>query len=97
MSTRHLPYLFLPVVELQMEQPDGSFATFRTIRPDFGSAEVVFFYGTADGTVADPFDKPKSFPGDKFLTLTVALGTSNALAPTMISENLLTFSLEFCV
>ena len=56
-----------------MEQPDETFTTIRTIQPDFGSVEVVFFYATADGTVANPFDKPKSFPGDKFLTLQLNL------------------------
>ena len=62
-----------PPVELEMVQPDGTFSAIRTIQPDFGSADVVFFYATADGTITDAFDAPKTFPGNKFLTLNLFL------------------------
>lgn len=52
-----------------MQQTDGLFESIETIAPDFGSAKVVFFYATADGTIADPFDTPRSYPGGKTLTL----------------------------
>lgn len=60
-------------VKLEMEQSDGTFKNIMTIQPDFGKAAVAFFYATADGTVADPFDAPNSFPENKFLTLSLAL------------------------
>ena len=47
----------------------------------------MFFYATADGTIADPFDTPKSFPGGKSLTLEITFDEfPEEISITLFSE-----------
>ena len=63
---------FFISVELSVQpQPGADFVPFKRLTPGFQNTAVVFFYASADGTGADPFDTPKSYPGGKTVTFEI--------------------------